>query len=365
MEQWMAGIAIAPSARGVLLAVLAAAVFLTRPLATWHLYGRSKLRAMVLGILLASLSLLCYPFIHQEYAVTEIFCLRCFQGVCLAVYSSATVSLLVDSLPKGQSARGFAIFSLTLLLPYAVIPAVGESLIILLGNEVNLFAATAVLGIPALLTVPLLSNGSMKKESTKKEEKSAALMLQSLHPRVLGLVYLSCVTFSIMTNGAIFFMKGLCQIIGAQPAYFFTTYTSTIMLIRLLGNTFFDRLPCYPVTIFCSALLAFCTAFMAFCNGHTLIMLSIIYGVGLGLLYPLLAAIVCDRSSPELKSLHSNIMMAGFDLSGFLAPVIGGILLNAGFSYQAVFLSISISITVCGVSLFCDRILQRNATVHE
>ncbi|MBR4742440.1 MAG: MFS transporter, partial [Desulfovibrio sp.] len=156
MEQWMAKIQIGPSCRGLLLSMLAVTVFLTRPMVTYLFYNKQKTKPIVWSITLTSLIMLCYPWVQEELAVSQIFCLRLLQGLSLAVYSSCTISLLVDCIPKGQSARGFDIFSLTLLLPYAIIPAVGEFLIALTGGEPNLFAWTSILGIPALLSlVPL------------------------------------------------------------------------------------------------------------------------------------------------------------------------------------------------------------------
>lgn len=364
MEQWMAKINVAADVRGLLLAVLPCVVFFSRPLMTWLLFGRNATLAMICSILCSSLTLLFYPFIETTNAIPAIFCLRALQGFSLGVYSCCTVSLLVACIPHGQSARGFALFSLTLLLPYAILPAIGEELIAVLGNEARLFAVTSALALPALLTLPLL-RAKLKNQAaaTKKAAKAAkkAFMWKSLHPKDLGLIYLACLCFSIMTNEAIFFMKGLCQVIQALPAYFFTTYTSTIMLIRLLGNVLFDKLPRYPVMICCSMLLAACTWGMSQTQGSDLIWLSMIYGAGLGLLYPLLAALVCDRSSDTMRPVNSNIMMAAFDLSGFLAPMIGGIIVNAGLGYPAVFISTSISVAICGLCVCIDLLLQRRA----
>lgn len=36
----------------------------------------------------------------------------------------------------------------------------------------------------------------------------------------LGCIYLACLCFSIMTILAIYFMKGLCAVTGATPAWF-------------------------------------------------------------------------------------------------------------------------------------------------
>ena len=51
--------------------------------------------------------------------------------------------MLVSCIPTGQSARGFALFSLTMLLPYSIIPALSERILPILGGEPHLFAFQA------------------------------------------------------------------------------------------------------------------------------------------------------------------------------------------------------------------------------
>ena len=359
MEQWMAGIHIASGTRGLLLAVMAIALFVGRPVATWFLYGRRKTALFTASILVTALCLAAYPLIPLTHAVPIIFFLRALQGLALAVYSSCTTSLLAECIPKGQSARGFAIFSLTLLIPFAVIPAVGEELILLVGGEAELFAATASLSLPALLTLPYLTEHLNRRLPPADSEKNKSQMWKSLALTNLGLVYFACLTFSIMTNEAIFFMKGLCTMLNALPAYFFTTYTSTIMLIRVIGNHLFDSLPRYPIMLGTAMILAFVTYKMSATEGSGLIPLSAVYGAALGLLYPLLASLVCDRSKPAIRPLNLNLMMAAFDLSSCLAPIIGGIILSQGFGYQGVFLSISVSISLSGTAIAIDWLTQR------
>ena len=364
MEQWMVKLAISPNWRGLLLAMLAAVIFVTRPIMTWLLDEKNKTWPMIISILAASLILLGYPLVKPDLAIPEIFVLRLLQGFFVAVYSSCTITLLVNCIPEGQSARGFAIFSLTLLLPYAIIPAIGESLINICGGEAQLFAATAILGLPALFMLWPLRKKMQARSRPQSAKPERHKMWQSLPPQKLGLVYFASFSFSLMTNQAIFFVKGLCQIINAVPAYFFTTYTCTIMLVRLVGNTLLDRLPKYPVIWCCAAILSACTIGMANCHGLTLALFSFAYGAAMGLLYPLLAALVCDRSSSYDRSLNSNLMMAAFDCSAFLAPILGGLVIHLGFGYRGVFISASICIASCGLAIFIDYLLQRRLQTH-
>ena len=359
MEQWMVKLAISPNWCGFLLAILAIVIFLARPLVTWLLDGKNKTWPMILSVFASSIALLGYPLVQADFAIPAIFILRMLQGFFIAVYSSCTITLLVNCIPEGQSARGFALFSLTLLLPYAIIPAIGESLIKICGGEAELFAAMSILGIPALTMLwPLRQKmRASPKAPAKSSEKHN--MWQSLPPHKLGLVYFACFSFSLMTNQAIFFVKGLCQLINAQPAYFFTTYTCTIMVVRLIANTLLDKLPKYPVIWSCALILSCCTIGMANCQGTTLIALSLCYGASMGLLYPLLAALVCDRSTVYDRSLNSNLMMAAFDCSAFTAPILGGLVIHLGFGYRGVFISASICVAICGLAILIDYFLQK------
>ena len=164
-EQWLEGLQVSPNWRGILLSALFAMVLLWRPLASIVLLSRSKLPALLVTICLSSCIMLAYPFIHGPDSIWLILGLRIAQGISLAVYSSCVVAVLVSCIPKGQSARGFAIFSLTTLLPYSIIPAVGEQILPLLGGEPRLFALMAVLAIPALcmlvpLALPVIETGA-------------------------------------------------------------------------------------------------------------------------------------------------------------------------------------------------------------
>ncbi|MBQ7585632.1 MAG: MFS transporter [Desulfovibrionaceae bacterium] len=359
MEQWMVKLDISPSWRGILLAMLAATVFLMRPLVTFWLDQQNKTWPMILSILGASLSLLCYPWVSSSFAIPAILSLRVIQGLALAIYSSCTVTMLVNCIPNGQSARGFALFSLTLLLPYAILPAIGESLIQIMGGEAQLFAYTSLLGLPALIMLIPLYKLMQTKSQNKPNLRAKTKRWHSLKLNQLGLVYFACFNFTLMTNQAIFFVKGLCQIIQAVPAYFFTTYTTTIIIVRLIGNTILDRLPRYPVIIITAAILALCILGMAYTEGVGLIPLAFGYGLAMALHYPLLAALVCDRSSLEERSVNSNLMMAAFDASAFLAPMLGGLVINFGFGYQGVFISAAICISLCGFSILIDSVIQK------
>ena len=153
---------------------------------------------------------------------------------------------------------------------------------------------------------------------------------------------------------AIFFMKGLCGLTGEHPATFFTTYSATIILVRVFGSHLMDTLPRHRVSVICALVLAICMLGFTFAGSGWFIPFGCIYGLSLGLLYPLLAAAVYDRSTPETRSINSNVMMATFDASGMLAPILGGFVISEGFGYRGVFVTAAITATLCGLFMLMD-----------
>ena len=357
-EQWLETMTISPNWRGVLLSSMFAMVLLFRPLASVYLLRRGKLLAMAISIVISSCVMLAYTYVGGPHVIGLIWVLRIVQGIALAVFSSCTVAVLVSCIPKGQSARGFAIFSLTMLLPYSIIPAAAEPILPLLGGEAGLFAISALLGLPSLLMLiplaPRLRTPEMPSEDGGGLSRRA--LWQSVSHSGLFFVYMACLTFSIMTILAIFFIKGLCSVTGAHPAWFFSIYTLTIILVRLAGSNRLDTLPRYRVTLLCSLVLTFCMLGLAWGPLWAFVPLTCLYGLGLGLLYPLLAAAVYDRSTPDTRSINSNVMMATFDASGMLAPLIGGMVVDAGFGYRGVFTATAISVGLCGCCMLADRL---------
>ena len=357
-EQWLEGLSVSPNWRGILLSSMFTMVLIFRQVASVTLLRRGKLLPMAASIVVSSGVMLAYPFVGGPHVIGLILLLRVVQGIALAVFSCCTVAVLVSCIPRGQSARGFAFFSLTLLLPYSIIPALGEQILPLLGGEPHLFAVTALLGIPSLLMLiplaPRLRTPEMPHE--KEGGLSGRELWHAVSHSGLFFVYMSCMTFSIMTVLAIFFMKGLCSITGAHPAWFFTTYTLTIIFVRLLGSSRLDTLPRHKITILCSALLVCCMLGLAWGPLWAFIPLTLLYGLGLGLLYPLLAAMVYDRSTNSTRSINSNVMMATFDSSGMFAPIIGGLVMYEGFGYRGVFAATAVSIAFCGLCMVADML---------
>lgn len=363
LEQWLARQGVAASTCGLLIAALPLMVLLVRPLASWSLLGRDKRPAMVVSIGISSLVMLAFPLVPSGHVVELVLCLRVVQGIALAVYSSCTTAVLVSCIPPGQSARGFALFSLTLLLPFSVLPAIAEPLLAIVGDEARLFAWSTLLGAPALAMLPPLAARLRAEQEPDSVFAgiSRAQLWHSVRHSGLFFVFLACMLFSVMTNQSIIFMKGLCTVTGGMPGLFFTVYTGTIMVFRLSCSQMLDRLPAHVTTMLASLALVFVMLGIGFGPAWALAPFSLAYGLALGLLYPLLAGVVVDRSLPETRTLNSNLMMACFDASGVIAPLLGGVVVEVGLGYRGVFAANAMAVLACGLCMLLDWLRRRHA----
>lgn len=359
-EQWMQSIHIVAHWRGILLSALFAMILVFRPVTSIIMLKHGKFWPMSLTLAICILVMMAYPYVTPTNAVPMILGLRLIQGIALAVFSACTIGVLVECIPPGQSARGFAIFSLTMLLPYSIIPALSEEMLPMLGSEATLFALTAWLGLPGFVMILLMRKRLQVPEAAVMGGGGLTLrqLVHAILHSGLGFVYLSCLSFSMTTIMAIFFMKGICLDTGAKTAWFFSSYSITIIIVRIFASRMMDTLPRYRVTVFCALVLSACMLAFTAAPVWTFIPVSCVYGLSLGLLYPLLAAAVYDRSTPATRSVNSNVMMATFDASGMLAPMLGGAVISAGFSYHGVFITAAMTAVACGIFMLCDRAIQ-------
>ncbi len=351
-EYWLAENAIAPEWRGVLLAAMGIAVLCMRPVASIWLLRHKGIVLMACALLCNTAIMISYVYVSTPLAICL---LRLGHGVCFAAMHSATVNMLVQCIPQGQSARAFGLFSLTMLLPFAIVPSVAELVLPYLPASVYLYSYTALLGIPALVCLGLLA-WRLKEHPFELKSQSFSLkhIWQSMRHTGIGLLFLSSFLFGYGVVIVNFFTKSLCVQKGTTLGIFFVITCVMIMSTRLIMNKHIDKLP-RPLSASCCALLMGASMLgFALAPTWALYPLAVLYGFALGLLYPLIAAFIYDTSTDETRSLNANTMMLTYDASNVFATLTGGVILNIGLSYISVFVHAAIlvmSVVAC-IALF-------------
>ena len=364
-EQWMERVLVTPGWRGILLGALFGVVMMTRPFATILLLKANKLPPMLLSLFVCSGVLFTYQFlpVDSPFFEWELLAIRVMQGFALAVFSSCTISLLVSCIPPGQSARGYALFSLSFLIPYALIPTIGEFLLPIVGDEPALFAWTASLFIPSVLILYCMRHKLREPEIAANLKEDFAgyrkKLLHNVRHSGLLLAFLAICCFGLCTNTCIYFMKGLCTLTGGDPTQFFFYYTVTMMIVRLRFSKQLDGLPRYKVVPIVAVSMAAGLVIIVAGPLWAYVPGTILYGVSLSLLYPLQASVIYDRSTPETRTVNSNLMTSMFDIAALTSPLLGGAILSTGLSYRAVILMGACTTVLSGILFTIDGIRQR------
>lgn len=360
-EQWLEQVCVTPNWRGLLLGVMYGMIMVTRPAVSFFMLSRSKLPAIAGSIIVSMIILLSYQYLPagSPAFVWMIFFLRVVQGFFQAVFSSCAVAAIVSCFPAGRSAKGWAFYSIANLLPYAAIPTLGEKLLPLVGGEPRLFALIGLLGLPALVLTFFAAPHLRKPElavSRGSLNESLAGIVETVRHSGLSLLFAASTLFCLTTSFGLLFMKGLCSQTGGDPAKFYLYYTSTMIVVRFTGCDRLDRLPRGHVVPVCAALMALAFLAIAWAPLWAYVPATFLYGLSLSLLYPLLAAEIVDRSTPETKTINSNFMMFTFDAAGLLASLFGGAVIDMGFGYRGVITLGAIMIASCGLCFHIDRL---------
>jgi len=297
------------------------------------------------SVTMASLVLLILASFSYLWAtsVPALIVLRVFHGAVFVLLTSSAISLIVNFIPKEKSGQGFSTLSVATMIPYAIIPPALEVLLPYFGNEARIYAAVSVFSLVALFLLAALHkrvaralsgmDGVLQHRPTLSELRdnfrTAAVVLLLLSTLF---VYLAHATF-------FYFMKDLTLQTGVgNVGLFFTICMATTISVRALGGLIFDRMNKERVLQAVLLVLILCVimipragvpaAFYVLAGG---------YGLSVGIILPLLNALLFSASPPLLRGLNTNLTLFTADAGYFLVPYVGGALIACGAGFSVLF----------------------------
>jgi len=338
---------VAPAWRGWLLGAEPLAAVCLRPFLSILVTPRNALALARISLLGIGLALCGYLFARD---VGPIAVVRLFHGVSFVCLVSAVTVMLARAIPAGLSGRAFGLFSLSALVPYAIMPPLAEWLLPRLGREDRVYAVCSVLVLPGLAFLAPLGRRFGRRAmtavaGTQRPSLAAVRRTLSLTPVRLVLAVNLCLFLS--TTLVFFFIRPFAQGVGLDdPGLFFTVSTAASIAMRLVGGAYYDRLPKAAVLAVSLACLAACMAGFAAVGGQAgLLLLAGAYGLCLGVAMPLGNAVMYGHSPPVMRGTTLNLMLFTMDMGYVLGPVAGGAILASGAGYAALFF------TSCGFAL--------------
>jgi predicted MFS family arabinose efflux permease len=296
-------------------------------------------------ILLAGLLLLVVTLLSYQWALTvpSLIPLRILHGATFVLLVSASITLVVQLIPAGRSAQGFSLFSLSTLLPYALMPLLAEWLLPHVTSAAEIYAGVSLLAIPAILLLLVgrrrLAAVVAGLDLTLTQRPSRRELQEDLRRPEVPLLLLVNLGFYLCYSTVFYFMKDFAgRLDGVDVGSFFILSTATLILTRLTGSLVLDRFPKLPLLRISTLSLALCLFALAQTDSLAgLALLAILYGLCLGVGLPLLNAVLFMASPPALRGVNTNLALFMMDAGFFLSPWLGGAFLAAGGPIDGLF----------------------------
>ena len=290
-------------------------------------YGRRKF--LMLGSLIMGFSSFGFLFIRDLSPFLYVF--RLFQGIGFAFFFTSAATAAVDVIPESRRGQGLGIFGAFLILTYAVGPSIGEFIINKSGFGL-FFIITSSCSLAATFFVLLTREVTFEKST----DTSALRFFYLAFSRRYFVLLLTNIIAASGFGSVLYFISVYLKSKGLNVSYFFVTYTITVAALRILGGRISDVFGRKGVASPSLFLFSLAIASVALINSvYMIVLVSILFSMGYGMLYPTLSALVIDKSWPGERGKAMGAYNASFSMGvNFPTFALGIIAENWGFVHM-------------------------------
>jgi MFS family permease len=337
LQPYLQSIHVSPVWIGFIIGADSLASFIIQPLCAPYFHQGNGRRWMAVGILVMAAALLAYTSGRSLGALVAI---RIIQGAGFVCFLAAMMAVIVAYIPPSRSGQGFGFLSLVRLLPYAVVPPV---MTFLMGRSVTFpgilagFALLVSFSLVLLLFINPAVNSSGDAEMENPGPVGIRGAIEGLKERwILALLAVNLLVFICYTV-VFFYILGYGRYAGIpRTDLFFTIATIMMVVVRLFGSSFFDKFDKSRIAIWCLVVLSAAFLLLPYGRGWGFYCLASVFGLGWGVIMPLINAMVFDASAPHLRGVNLNLTLVAMQGGFFLGPFAGGFIL-AGAGYTVLF----------------------------
>ena len=326
--------------------------------ASKHITINNSITCVFSGIVLVVCCGLAYLFVENFWLLGLV---RIANGAGVFLVMASTMVMLIAIIPPQRTGMAFSLYSVAMLLPYSIMPAVSEMIRPYVDKPTFVYLGTSLLLLPA---IKIMSNIRTRIKTqlpdpdagTDKEESPASLdsgarRRNLMRKPVISILIVNAVYFTIFS--ALFYLfEGFAVQRGIQNAgLFFSAQMGVMITIRFIGGRIFDTV---------SKLILVIIAFLVTGAGFGLLLLirdpawilpiAAVFGMGMGLCVPPLNSLMYLVSQPKYRGYNANMMMLSIHFGSFVGPFAGAWIIDAG-GYDS-FLACAILITVGAAGLF-------------
>ena len=275
--------------------------------------------------------------------VASLIVLRIFHGAAIVFLTVAVTALGVNFIPPERSGQAFGIVLIVTIAPYAFIPPIAEAILPYLRNEADLYAGVSIFVFIALLLLAWgwkritgylagMDDALLRRPNRRELFNNFRIAAVRKMLWCFFLVYLVHATL-------FFFLKDLTlEITAGRVGAFFSIFMTMSIAVRLVGSHYFDRANKKKLLLAGFAAMATCFAVLPTAGSPGLYyLLAGLYGLGMGIIMPVMNALLFTASPPALRGLNVNMTMFTLDLGYLIMPYLGGLLIALGMGFSILF----------------------------
>lgn len=347
--------------RGFLIGSSALATIASFLLYSPFMSTRNAVRNACLG---AVTLMLCGAGYLEARSIAALLAVRVATGVGVYLLSASCMTLLVDRIPPDRSGQAFGLYSVAILLPYSIVPAVFDGFFDQVAFNHGYFAMSLFLA-PALGL--LLSIGAKRRNGHSVPPlppPGYGAMMRDMATAPVGLLLLLTTLYIAVFASVFFLAKGLFQEraflhVGA----FFAIQMACMIGVRVLASRVFDRVRKTRLIALSFGLTATSCAMTALASEQWQALVSaVVMGVGMGLGTPAMNSLMFTISQPRFKGMNTNLMTMAQQMGYFLGPMLGSLAVHR-LGYTG-FLTLDVALCCAALSIcaaYARRGLDRDA----
>ena len=277
-------------------------------------------------------------------SIPALLALRLVHGLGIAAFTTAATTLVADLAAPEQRGQAMSVFGVASLTAMALGPSVGAEVMKAWGFEA-LFLTAAGLGLASVALGVGVREPTLPPpmgEVSDREPAGQPGFRDTFRLRGVGVPSLALAAAATTYGGIITFLPLLLQDRGladvALPGglemsavgLFFLVYAGATIVVRFGGGSASDRWGRVPVIAPALVLVSAGLVLLAWWPSLTgLLVAAVVYGLGLGLAWPTLNALVVDRAPVRVRGLAVSIVSASFDLGVALGASVLGVVAGA------------------------------------
>lgn len=308
---------------GFVMGCFAIGLLLFRPFVGRLADQHSRKIVLIIGLSVAVIAPLGYMVVQS---LPLLMAIRAFHGISIAAFTTGYSALVADIAPAKNRGEVIGYMSLVNPLGMAVGPALGGFLQAEVGYTA-LFLLSAGLGFLGLLFTSAIRNPpNAEVKIVDATSDQFWRLLNTPRIRTIAIVLLLVgLAFGTLSTFVPLFIKSVG--VDLNAGLFYTAAALASFSVRLITGPASDR---YGRGLFISVSLILYTLSMLLLwtadSAVTFLVAATCEGAGAGILIPVVAATVADRSSPQERGRLFGISMVGFDIGIAIAGPLFGII---------------------------------------